>query len=46
MGLIGVAWTLLWIRFDPQSDSSYAGKAPFAPVIVIAGLVAELVSLA
>lgn len=46
MGLIGVAWTLLWIRFDPQSDSPYAGKAPFAPVIVIAGLVAELVSLA
>ncbi|MBT1161328.1 MULTISPECIES: prepilin peptidase [Bifidobacterium] len=40
MGLVGLAWMTIWIRFDPQSDTPYAGKVPFAPVIVIAGLLA------
>lgn len=40
MGLLGLAWMALWIRFDPQSDTPYAGKVPFAPVIVVAGLLA------
>lgn len=40
MGLVGLAWMAIWIRFDPQSDTPYAGKVPFAPVIVVAGLIA------
>ena len=44
MGLLGLAWMALWIRFDPQSDTPYAGKVPFVPVIVVAGLLAVLSS--
>ncbi|MBW3091443.1 prepilin peptidase [Bifidobacterium sp. 82T10] len=46
MGLMGLAWMALWIRFDPQSDTPYAGRVPFAPVIVIAGLAAALFGIA
>ncbi|NEG89319.1 peptidase A24 [Bifidobacterium aerophilum] len=45
MGLIGLAWMAWWIRFDPQSDTPYAGKVPFAPVIVAAGLIAPLTTM-
>ena len=44
MGALGAAWMALWIRFDPQSDTPYAGKVPFVPVIVVAGLLAALSS--
>ncbi|WP_033495571.1 prepilin peptidase [Bifidobacterium biavatii] len=42
MGLLGLVWMAVWIRFDPQSDTPYAGRVPFAPVIVVAGLAAML----
>ncbi|RSX56566.1 peptidase A24 [Bifidobacterium samirii] len=44
MGLLGLAWMALWIRFDPQSDTRFAGKVPFAPVIVAAGLLAAVLT--
>lgn len=45
MGIIGLVWMTLWLRFDPQSQSSHAGKVPFAPVIVSAGLIAAAMAL-
>lgn len=44
MGLLGVLWIAFWTRFDPQRGTQYAGKTPFAPVIVLAGVVALLAS--
>ena len=40
MGVLGLVWMLLWRRFDWQGDTPYAGKVPFAPVIVVAATVA------
>lgn len=40
MGLAGLAFVTLWLRFDPQRRTPYAGKAPFAPVIVAAAAAA------
>ena len=42
MGLLGLAWMALWLRFDPQRRSDHAGKVPFAPAIVCAAVVAVI----
>ena len=42
MGVLGLVWMLLWRQFDWQGDTPYAGKVPFAPVIVVAGAVTIL----
>lgn len=44
MGVLGLIWIALWLRFDPQSGTPYAGRAPFAPVIVVAGAIAAILA--
>ena len=39
MALVGLAWIALWILIDPQRNTKYAGKTPFAPAIVVAGAI-------
>ncbi len=39
MALGGLAWIALWILIDPQRNTKYAGKTPFAPAIVVAGAI-------
>ncbi|KAB7791233.1 peptidase A24 [Bifidobacterium leontopitheci] len=39
MGVLGLAWMWLWLRFDPQRDTEFAGKVPFAPAIVVSAVV-------
>lgn len=45
IGLLGLVWMTLWIRFDPQAHTPYAGKVPFAPVIVAASIIAVGITL-
>lgn len=40
MGALGLVWILFWQRFDWQRNTPYAGKVPFAPVIVVAAVIA------
>lgn len=41
MGVLGIAWIALWMRFDPQRNSpAYAGKVPYVPVILVGAAVA------
>lgn len=40
IGALGLVWIALWRRFDWQRDTPYAGKIPFAPVIVLAAVIA------
>ncbi|NEG54603.1 prepilin peptidase [Bifidobacterium platyrrhinorum] len=43
MGVLGLAFVPLWIRFDPHRGDARAGKAPFVPVIVTAAVIAVAV---
>ena len=39
MALVGLAWIALWTFVDPQRNTRYAGRTPFAPAIVVAGAI-------
>ena len=46
MGVCGIAWIAWWTRFDPQRKSpAYAGKVPYAPVILVGAAVAIVVGV-
>ena len=46
MGMCGIAWIAWWTRFDPQRKSpAYAGKVPYAPVILVGAAVAIVVGV-
>lgn len=42
MGVLGLLWMWAWRRFDPQRGTRYAGRVPFVPAIVAAGVLAVL----
>lgn len=42
MGILGLAWILLWRRFNWQHDTAYADTVPFAPVIVCSAVIVVL----
>lgn len=39
MALVGLVWIALWTFVDPQRNTGYAGRTPFAPAIVVAGAI-------
>ncbi len=39
MALVGFAWIALWTLADPQRNTRYTGRTPFAPAIVAAGAI-------
>ncbi|HCA74917.1 MAG TPA: peptidase A24 [Bifidobacterium sp.] len=43
MSLIGFVWIKAWLRFDPQRDTRFAGRTPFAPAIVAAGAISVII---
>lgn len=44
MGVSGLVWLKVWLRFDPQRDTEFAGKVPFAPVIVVSAAIVVMAS--
>ena len=42
ISILGSLFIVLWTRFDPQRRTAYQGKTPFAPVIVVAAVIAVL----
>lgn len=44
IALVGMLWIAFWTRFDPQKHTRFAGRTPFAPVIVLAGAIGVAIS--
>lgn len=41
MGVLGIGWIMLWLRFGPRrSASEHAGKVPYVPVIALGAVLA------
>lgn len=45
MGITGLGWIAMWTHWDPQRHTVYAGKVPYAPVIVVGALIAIAFSM-
>lgn len=45
MSVLGLLWLMIWTRFDPQKHTRFAGRAPFAPAIVVAGAIGVLIGI-
>ena len=45
LGAIGLLLVTAWTRFDPQRNTSYRGKTPFVPAILLSAIVAVSVPL-